>query len=178
MKINKTINERITLLKPGIYLRLLTVDDFEIYQAIYSDTEIMKYIAEPFSDEKAKKYFKQVMKAHQNVEPKQLTYAIVNSENDQVMGLVGLDWFDKYDRKKVEVGVMVIPKWRRRKVAHRAKQMIINCAFNTYSAEVVYACCDWANLAANQANQNLGFTEVINTEKKGSQNSRVWRMLK
>ncbi len=161
---------------PGLGIRLFTAADYESYQSIYTDAQMMTFVGKPLTADKALELFGQVLKAHESSLPRQLTYAIVNTKSAEVMGLVGLIWIDPNDRSTVEVGVMVLPQWRRQRVAHRAKQMMIECAFQHYAIKVIYAFCNNNNLAANLANQRLGFEAVTMPSVKEKSNAQAWMM--
>lgn len=142
-----------------IYLKPVTTDDLDIFQQIYGSEEVMRYIGQIMTPEQANIQLNKTIQVMQAKYPDYLTFVIIDKESDSKVGLTGLSWFDGHDRATVAVGVMILAHWRRRKIAHQAKTLIINAAFETLGIDTVYAYCQISNQAANAANKKLKFNK-------------------
>ncbi len=160
-------------------LELLTAEHFDFFCRIYCDAGLMQHVNKPLDKTTAITHFQQQLSASKQAQPGKLTYLIRCAQAADYQGLVGLTWRPVERREQAFVGVVVLPEWRRQGVAHRAKQLIIKAAFEQLGVDEVVAHCDVTNLAANQANQKLGFVagEIIHNRRKGMQ-VQEWYMAK
>ncbi len=135
----------------------------------------MQHIKKPLTKQSAKRLFNFTLSELTSPQPTKLTYMIENSCHE-VLGLVGLTLPEK-PNGSAEIGVMILPQWQRQKVAHQAKQSLIATAFERMDLRHIYAHCEVTNIAANRANQKLGFDldDSFHDPKKGTE-IKVWKI--
>jgi len=139
-----------------VSLRLVSDADFAVFFAIYGDPEVMRHIGRTLDESQARSYLQQTLLVHQDKQPKYLTWVIENVSDGEAVGLVGAHWQQPALRNEVDVGVMILAKWRRQKKAHQAKALLINQLIRQPEIEQVVVRCWVDNLAAMEANAGLG----------------------
>jgi diamine N-acetyltransferase len=149
----------------AVILNKITTDDWVLYQQIYTDDKLMKFVAPTLSSEKAQQSFASTLKKMSQMPPALLLYVIFSQMHQCKVGVIGLKWNQK-SHKQAEIGIIVLAKYQRQGLAHQAKSLLIAHAFQELKLDSILAICDKNNIAANSANQKLGFTlcNQINTQ--------------
>ncbi len=149
-------------------LILMNESHFEEFFQVYSDTSLMKYVNTPLTRKLAHKKFNQALQViNSSQNPPKLTYMIYDA-NQMFIGLIGLTWGVR--QRSASVGVMILADHQRLGFAHQAKKMMIESGFESFKLSFIYAHCDPRNVAANLANEKLGFNKLDRyvDEKKGT----------
>ncbi len=163
----------------GMCLELLNETHFDFFYRVYGDQQLMQHINKPLDRDTAVRHFHQNIQTSQHQKPRKLTYLISDQKGGCFQGVVGLTWKPVSCRTQAFIGVVILPEWRRQRIAHKAKQLMIAGAFELMGVETVLAHCDVDNVAANAANLKLGFKkgELIYNEHKSMQ-VQVWSVAK
>ncbi len=159
-----------------ILLRKIDQEDQGFYLQIYTDEKLMKFVSPVLSGDAAKKSFEIVLNKMSLSLPTLLLYVIYSKALKSNIGVIGLRW-KQASNNSVEIGVMVLEKFQRQGLAHKAKSLLINYAFHEFKLECIAAICDKDNTAANCANQKLGFTisdQTGNLPNNQNKEKNVW----
>ena len=139
-----------------ISLSKMNSDDKLFYREIYTDTNMMQYISQALDETAADKYFKIALKLMAKRPTKSLMFVIKLLNTKTKIGIISLRW-NQEDKECAEIGVMILKKHQRRSYAHMAKNLLIQHSLQQFNVQQLIAICDKENLAANRANQKLGF---------------------
>jgi RimJ/RimL family protein N-acetyltransferase len=140
-----------------IRLTKMNSDDKLFYREIYTDSNLMQYICKALDDSAAEKYFNIALKLMTKTPTKSLMFVIKLLNSNTKIGIISLRW-NQEDNKSAEIGVMILKKHQRKSYAHMAKNLLIQHSLQQFNVRQLVAICDKENLAANLANQKLGFS--------------------
>jgi len=160
----------------AINLQKFKYDDFDFYQRIYTDSDLMQHVGKTLDQHLAKKSFQLLLDKMQRADPSIILYLIRNNKTGDKIGLIGLRW-NQAHANYVEVGVIIIQKYQRNSYAHKAKSLIIQHAFNCLNVNRIIAECKYKNVAANKANKKLGFSQIKTyLSKKNNKLTVQWQI--
>jgi len=138
-----------------IQLRPIAANDLDFFVQMYASEEIMQFIGRPLTVDQCQQQLGETINTMNGAQPHHVTFVIERLKTRLPVGITGLTWFDPENRSVAAVGVMIQAAHRRQRIAHRAKQMMIDAGFNGYSLEKICAFCQINNVAANTANARL-----------------------
>lgn len=156
--------------KKKICLKPVDISDLDFFYQIYGDREIMQYIGKPVTFAQAQKQLRETIKTMNSALPDHHTYVIIDMKSGSNVGITGINWLQRNKRDIAELGVMIVPKWRRQRMAHTAKSMLIEYGFNVLKLNRLLAHSQVQNVAANQANIQLNFQRGTVKRSKTNQN--------
>jgi RimJ/RimL family protein N-acetyltransferase len=139
-----------------ISLSKMNSDDKLFYREIYTNTNMMQYIGDALDETSADKYFNIALKLMTKRPTKSLMFVIKLLNTKTKIGIISLRW-NQEDIECAEIGVMILKKHQRKSYAHIAKNLLIQQSLQLFNVRQLVAICDKENLAANLANQKLGF---------------------
>lgn len=159
-----------------LYLTKITLKDKDFYNQVFTNEGLMTFITEPLTLESSMKSFTKTMSTMSLTPPKLMLY-VINSKNDKgKLGVIGVRW-NQEQRKDAEIGIVVLKKYQRQGVGHLAKSLLIEQAFEYLGIEKIVAICDQENIAANKANEKLGF-HCVNKFRENNQSKKRWELRK
>ena len=127
-----------------LLIRPLAEQDKNLYISLYTDAKTMRNISDPLSAEAAEKAFNITLKTMQKEKPKVMTWAIVNLQSNEIMGLQALN-FQSTDM--AEIGIMLLRHTNGRLLPEEAIGSLIEYAFSHLSLTQINACFAKKNLA-------------------------------
>jgi len=139
-----------------VFLERLKQSDFDFYHSIYTDSYLMSHIGNILTLEEVTKLFHICLKEMQQLNPKNLTFVMLNTKTREKMGLIGLNWVQS-NCDEVEGGIMLKKKFHSKGYAKYAMDILISYAFNELRIKKIIAYCFANNLAANAINKQMGF---------------------
>ncbi|HPI96344.1 MAG TPA: GNAT family N-acetyltransferase [Gammaproteobacteria bacterium] len=149
-----------------IRLELLTEDDREFYNSIYTDDSLTRYISKPLSISSSNKSFEVVIKKMSGIKSRLMIYKISSIVDNCNIGIIGLKWNCQHP-DDAEIGIIILKQFQRKGLSHSSKTLLMQQAFNNLNTRKIIARCHKDNIPANKANQKLGFKRV--SEKMNSQ---------
>ncbi len=149
------VRPNITSNKYPIFLKPVDQGDLDFFVQIYGNQEVMQFIGEPLTCSQCEKQLKKTIEEMSDDQPHHLTYVIKRHIDDVNMGIIGLTWFKPESRMIAAIGVMISSAYRRQRMAHHAKQLMMAHGFTALNLETIIAFCQADNVAANTANMRL-----------------------
>lgn len=140
-----------------IKLEKLNQDDKLFYREIYTDPILMQYVCQALDNKTADNYFNIALKIMAKTPAKSLLFVIRLIGCNTKVGVTSIRW-NQEEKDSAEIGVMVLKKHQRKQYAHMAKSLMIKQAFQQFNVDQLIAICEKDNIAANKANQKLGFS--------------------
>ncbi len=125
------------LLGKNISLRALEPEDLEFLYATENDDSFWEISSTqtPFSKYILQKY---IENSHQDIyEAKQYRFVICNTENNPI-GMIDLFDFNP-QHHRVGVGILILPKYRRKGYSNEALELIIDYAFSYLNVHQIFA---------------------------------------
>ena len=148
------------LLGKNISLRALEPEDLEFLYAAENDDSFWEVSSTqtPFSKYILQKY---IENSHQDIyEAKQYRFVICNTDNIPI-GMIDLFDFNPQHRR-VGVGILILPKYRRKGYSKEALELIIDYAFSYLNVHQIFA-----NITSNNVN-SIALFEKLNFKLVGS----------
>ncbi|MCW8832880.1 MAG: GNAT family N-acetyltransferase [Colwellia sp.] len=149
-----------------LLIRPLAEQDKELYISLYTDEKIMRNIGSPLSQDAAEKAFDKTIIAMKKTPVKVMTWAIVNVDNNEGVGLQALNW---QTPEIAEIGIMLLRHTNGRLLPEEAMGALMEYAFNYLSINIITAKYAKKNLATKRFVKKLGFTEIKNATYDNTQ---------
>lgn len=158
MTIEAVLPQQFTTQSIDIRLEAFTAADWENYQQVYTDNNLMRLIA-PVNDEwNLTKNFKLLIAEHHRQIPRYRSYQIFHQKD--YIGILGLKWHvagGKADDSHIlEIGVIILENHQHFGWSKKIKAQVFEYVFKHLSVRQVIAYCHHDNEAANYVNQSLG----------------------
>lgn len=172
-----------------LIIRPLAEQDQALYIALYTSTEVMQNICPPLSEQEADKAFRNTIKIMTRAQPKIMTWAIVNSANNETIGILGLTWPKKKqpiypskvkivvtqkDIKQVELGIIISSKAHRMGFAQEAITALLHYSFNCISLDKINVFYATKNLASKQLFDKLNFISDVTLEHSATESGYLY----
>jgi RimJ/RimL family protein N-acetyltransferase len=159
---------------PRVRARLLCEDDLDLYLALYTDPEVMRYIGPVMEREKAEDLFRLSLRHTRQMGVRALYWRVFSPSSGASIGLASLVR-DAVHGASAEVGLMLPADERSAGIGqHCLSAMIGSCLSGLWPLGISEVCArhDEANVAARRLVESLDFTFV------GSNPDRIlsWRM--
>lgn len=151
-----------------VTLHKLNSDDLSFYRLVYTNDKLMEFVSPTLNEKSSKRSFASTLKKMAMLPPDVLLFVIYSKIHQCKVGVIGLRW-NQASGKQVEIGIIILKKYQRIRLAHQAKSLLINHGFKKLNIKSILAICDKQNIAANCANKKLGFTlshEMTNQNKR------------
>ena len=138
---------------PRLYLREFTPDDLDELYRIYSDSEVMKYLSEGVRnrEETAADLFGIIADWEKHAFG---LWAVVNKENNQLIGDGGLRFLGK--TSEVEVGYVLAKAYWGKGLAAEVAAASINYGFEVLKREKIVAIADTENRSSRRVMEKVG----------------------
>jgi len=153
-----------------ICLTPVTMGDKSLYNRIYTNAELLKFISVPLSLQSSTKSFETTLKRMSQKPMSLVLFAIRRQKNQQKIGVIGLKW-NQSSKKCAEIGIVILQEYQGNGFGHQAKSLLIEYAFKNCAINKIVAVCDIKNHIANQANKKLGF--VMEDPQIQSQQTKI-----
>lgn len=159
---------------PRVKARLMCEDDLDLYLALYTDPEVMRYIGPVMGREEVARTFSKALGHNRRSGIRALYWRVFDRSSDMSIGLASLVR-DAVHGVSAEVGLMLLPDCRNAGIGqHCLSAMIGGCLSGTWRLGVSEISARHAeeNLAARRLVESLDFTPA------GSSPGRIvtWRM--
>ncbi len=138
-----------------IFLKPVDQGDLDFFFHIYGNQDVMRFIGKPLTRSQCEKQLMKTIREMSDRHPHHLTYVIKRCSDDANIGIIGLTWFKPENRLIAAIGVMISSTYRRQRMAHHAKQLMMAHGFTALSLTTIVAFCQADNVAANTANMRL-----------------------
>jgi RimJ/RimL family protein N-acetyltransferase len=158
------------------YLKLVTKDDIELFVEIYTDPMIMEHVGPAFNQETATELFNQCVNQTIKEQPKYLFYVIKNNQNNQKLGIIGLQW-NQPESTSVELGVMIAKPYFSRGYAYKVTVLLMRYIFTELKLKSIVLFCNKNNSAANRGVTAMGFQKTnLSEESISNQGVIKWKI--
>lgn len=138
-----------------LHLRPLAVEDEELYRSLYSCSRVMRFIGEPFSNEKCKKTFERILKNQNSDELSQLFLVVNDKQTTEKYGLCALPKLNLANLE-AEVGNMLLPAAQCKKIAEEATMSVVN-KLDELGIKKIYMHIEPKNKAAIKGAERIKF---------------------
>ena len=146
-------------------LRLLARRDLRLFRALYCDAEVMRHIGRPLTKATAAPSFDATLNAMRKPGgPRFLV--VVERRHRRVVGLCSIR--ATADRRRPELGMMLLRAARNRGYAKEALAALITTAFGTLPITCVSVQYRLANAGSSRLCESLGFGQPIPGSRRGS----------
>lgn len=150
---------------PRIRARLLCEDDLDLYLALYTDPDVMRYVGETMSRERAMNAFAKVLRLNADPAVGARYWRLVHRRTGAALGLASLVR-DFASRERAELGMMLLPASQRTGTGFQALHAILRGIFappwGLGISELVTR-HDARNTGANRLAEYLGFEREAST---------------
>lgn len=155
-------------------LRPLNTDDEALYHDLYTDPETMRFIAPPFSTEKAASSFRKVV-ALQHEPTLASRFMVIEEKAEQKgLGICGTSTFDA-DTRRVEVGIVLKSEGRSRGIGSEALPALMNRIFAVSLVQEIYLRFSAQHSVMLRLNTRVGFMPCADgAQEEGVLSKRVW----
>jgi RimJ/RimL family protein N-acetyltransferase len=140
-----------------LQIRPLAREDEDIYCFLYTDEEMMRFVGEPLSPERAHRSFRKALELSSSRPLTQLFMTVIHQESGESAGVCSIQQVD-VRRAAAEVGIMLRPASRDRAIASEALTGLIDVVFESVGALEVWAEIPEAHAAAAGVLVRLGFS--------------------
>lgn len=140
-------------------IRLLEEKDIDLYVSLYTDPKIMRFIAEPFTEHKAKSSFFTAIKLNSETPFKQVIWAIVDKNSNEVCGIQNLSMHYE-DKRSAEAGLILARKAQGRFYPEEALIGMVDYGFSNLGLKTIFAYSSLTNRASKRVVLKAGFTEL------------------
>lgn len=151
-KLKPTLPMVLTADSLGLELTAITRQDMSLYQNIYCNEQLMKYISGKIDKDKVLNGFKALLAEHNKPEPAYISY-VVKHELES-LGIVGIKILSF---NEIEIGVIIQQQHQKNNWSRKIKLMLIDIIFSRLKAEKIVTYCHQKNAAVNHINQSIGF---------------------
>lgn len=169
-----TSNSKFDFLSQRYSFSLLNESHREFYCSLYSNTTVMKKIAEPLDSMSLSQLFQRVLK-HNGLglshESKSLNWIIRDLSTDQNVGIQGFKQ-KPYNPSEAEFGIMLSPKNHQKGIANESIAALIKYGFTEMEFSKLYANYTTQNKAIQRIAQNLDFN--ISSSEKQANSKYCW----
>jgi RimJ/RimL family protein N-acetyltransferase len=149
----------LTFTTPRLLVRPLSLADEEIYCFLYTDEEMMRFVGEPLSRERAQRSFRKAVELSSRRPLRRLFMTVIQRDAGIPAGVCSIQQVD-LRRDAAEVGIMLRPDARGRSMAKEALTGLIEVVFRSVGAREVWAEIPAAHTAAAGLLTRLGFAST------------------
>jgi RimJ/RimL family protein N-acetyltransferase len=161
---------------PKFTIKKFTVDEYDFYKEIYSDKSLMTYVNTTLTEEKINYSFNYIINIMSEKPPELTLYYIELDDLKEKIGILVLSK-NQDNNNSVEIGIILKQQYHGTGLAHSAKRRLIRHAFEDLHMKTVTAECFHNNIAANNANKKLGFTQLRKYYDEGDSIDKiVWEI--
>jgi|GEM_PF-3052699 len=134
-------------------LRMLCEKDFGFVSELYTNSDVMTYIAEPLSQSDFKKLFNNMLKA---IERKRALYFVIESSGDsRSVGVISAKWCPPTE--SIETGTIIAPEFQKMGASVWAQFAVMKEATRYFPVKRCTVLVDKDNAAANASCRRIGF---------------------
>lgn len=158
----------------SLRLRPLTESDEELFVALYTDADTMRFIEPPWTLEQATLRFRKTISQQERSVPGSRFLVIARKNVQTPLGICGTPHYDPAIQR-VEVGMLLLPEGRRLGVAREALTGFLDLVFEEQLVAEVFARFTRGNVAARNLASRAGFRlDSIAMEKGLGADICVW----
>ena len=155
-----------TIATARLRLRALAATDHALFRALYTDSEVMRFIGRPLSAAEAAASFRATLRATRRP-PGPRFFAIVEKRGRRAIGLCSIQPVELRERS-VEIGIMLGRDVRRRHYASEALSALVAAALRTLPIDTVWVQYRRANGGAARLFDALGFSKADGWRPRGA----------
>lgn len=154
----------------------LSLDDKDIFVAVYTDVTVMEFIGECFNKDQALTMFDKSLLQWKKKQPSYLFYLIKYKHSNIKLGVVGLLWNQK-SSTTVEMGVMIQKNKLRMGYGLKAMDLLMKHAFYNMELKSILGFCNKDNIMVNRVSEGLGCKNIGTTfDLKSRQTKIIWEI--
>lgn len=158
-----------------LVLRPMERGDLALFASLYTDADTMRYIAPPLERGEAAASFRATLAAMRR--PRGPRFFVLIAPRDQrPIGLCSIRKSDRRERA-AELGIMLAPEARRRRLGHAAMRRLMAAAFETLSIDTIWVQYRSANVAAARLFAALGFVECAGIRPRSARAAQCIRVM-
>jgi RimJ/RimL family protein N-acetyltransferase len=146
------------------YLTPVTKNDFELFNDIYTNPEVMEHVGPAFHQEATQKIFNQCVNQTTKEQPQYLFYVIKNKHNNEKFGFIGLLW-NQPEKTSVELGIMIAKPYFSKGYAYKVTVLLMQYIFIELKLKSIVLFCNENNSAANRGVTAMGFENISLTDE-------------
>ena len=162
-----------------LLIRPLIKEDEAFYCYQYTDRKMMRIIGEPLSHEQASKAFYRALKANSSIKKTVMTWAIVDKNNNKIIGTQALSWQKPtqtpkpsvHNIEQVEIGIMLATKANGKLLPEEAVAALMEYGFNYLAVDRINAFYATVNRATKRILDKLGYINNPELQDKTTKNS-------
>jgi [ribosomal protein S5]-alanine N-acetyltransferase len=148
-----------------LLLRPLTMDDLDALLALYSDTDVKKYVyTEAMTLEETREELEWAIKVYSE-QPGFGLWATIHKETGEFIGRCGLLQWTIEDRTEVELTYMLAQKYWGKGLGTEVAQALMEYGIEKLNLSRLICCIDQENQASIRVAENLGmrFEKMVDT---------------
>lgn len=154
---------------PRVKARLLCEDDLDLYLALYSDPEVMRYIGPVMGRAEATAQFRKALNLNLE-ETRRVRYWAAYAAEDAVVSPLGIMSAARSGpgRSPVEIGIMLLPRMQRSGLGRLLLSDLIDAIFDdaNFGVDVVTARHLSQNAAARELFSCVGFSTFLGEDSR------------
>lgn len=139
-----------------LMLRLVTRDDFKLFEQLYSDERIMRFIGPVIQGEALQKVLCSVIKCNSLPDAEQIYYAVVTLEDNQSIGICAVSKLS-VEEQYAEIGNMLLSGAQKKGFAEEATLALGQNLAVQLGITRLTMCIDERNIPAIRAAKKIGF---------------------
>ncbi|PIP79025.1 MAG: hypothetical protein COW84_10365 [Gammaproteobacteria bacterium CG22_combo_CG10-13_8_21_14_all_40_8] len=128
-----------------------------LFRTIYSDGELMHFIADPLGDNRLDKAWRLTLKQNQSIPHQRLTLVISEKSTSVEIGLGGLDWRTNAPQL-ANMGCMLVKKSHNKGYAAEFLKRLIEYSYTDLQINKLYSTSDVKNIQSYQLMKKLGYS--------------------
>ena len=145
-----------------LLLRAFTEADRDIVYRISSDPGTTRYLfyfgnEDSTPEQDTDRFVRYYMTLHAQKPQRSVEYAVVDAENDVVMGDASIEYLSD---TLCEIGWILLPEYRGKGYASEAGRELLRYGFQEMGAEKIIAHCDARNDASSRVMRRIGMTLI------------------
>jgi RimJ/RimL family protein N-acetyltransferase len=153
-----------------LHLRPIGAADEALYCQLYTDPGLMRHIAEPMTEEAAKRSFQAALKQQS---PTRQRWIIREHRQAGGVGLVGL-FVDKLEPDVAEIGVMLLAAGQGKGYGTESMAGIVDRAFSMMPMRLLWIRQSVSNTSVDGMMTKLGFQRMAST--RIGEHERYWEL--
>ena len=156
-------------------VRPLAESDRELYCALYTDPETMRFIGSPLGSEPAIRSFAKALCAPHRTPVRDLFFTVIERRSNRPIGLCSLQHLDLHDRS-VEAGMILRADVRARGYAREGLAALVARAFAVFEIDEVWVQASANHAIAQRLVIGVGFTRDDDASADRGGARQVWRI--
>lgn len=161
--------------RPRLQLRALRDADARLFCALYCDAETMRFVAPALARDQALASFHATLQATRRQRAPRF-FVVLEGRPGRAIGLCSIQAIARRERA-AELGIMLAPGARQRRLAQPAMRHLMRLAFETLSIDLIWVQYRAANVAAARLFAGLGFAPRLRARPRTARPTQTVRFL-